>query len=462
MVFSNLCSRSWGLKFLWKRTKKNPSLDLSLVIFPTKSLESHVKKKIIFVFVASVMVAASFELLASLVLLPLLNRPPAISVAADGIKSLLLFLKIESTEVQVGKVDDQLASEPNKSQGTTSQKEAAQGQSLPKTAQMHWQHFSHLDRGSLPSYANHPWAKRWKDNIAPLRYYPFSLWRVEANIKSEFINTTGRGMRQTPSVSSCSNYSGKHIERQPKHIFFFGGSTMFGDGWLRDEDLIPFQFSCEAAKDSITVLADNYGQSGYNLDNDLVTFAQELMQGRIPDIAIFYYGFNDVAHKVFQQVKHMRQHDFQALFLKPGEKPKNHLRLPSVHEINVRSRDIALELQSKIRYLKALANEYDVKVIVALQPTLFSVPGLDPTDQKLLSRMKTQFPSLFMSFTHSYSSLEELRLTQGDELLSKVKFYSLANCFRTKRQRFVDIVHLSPLGNQQVATCLYNKVKKDL
>ena len=121
-----------------------------------------------------------------------------------------------------------------------------------------------------------------------------------------------------------------------------------------------------------------------------------------------------------------------------------------------------MELQSKIRYLKALANEYDVKVIIALQPTLFSVPALDPTDQKLFSRVKTQFPSLFMSFTHSYSSLESLRLNRGYEFLSKVKFYSLASCFRTKQQRFVDIVHLSPQGNQQVAACLYDKVKNDL
>ena len=96
-------------------------------------------------------------------------------------------------------------------------------------------------RAFLPSYKNHPWSKRWVHDIAPLNYYPFSLWRIKKNLSTEFINTTSEGLRYTPDIKSCPN---RNLYFKQRKIHFFGGSTIFGDGFLRDIDLIPFKIKC--------------------------------------------------------------------------------------------------------------------------------------------------------------------------------------------------------------------------
>ena len=75
-------------------------------------------------------------------------------------------------------------------------------------------------------------------------------------------------------------------------VHFFGGSTMFGTG-QRDNYTIPSQVARRAESDGVPIRVTNHGQNGWVIWEALAEFQLMFARGEIPDVAVFYDGYNE-------------------------------------------------------------------------------------------------------------------------------------------------------------------------
>jgi lysophospholipase L1-like esterase len=80
---------------------------------------------------------------------------------------------------------------------------------------------------------------------------------------------------------------------RPVEVYFFGGSTMWGE-YARDEHTMPSEVARMAEADGIPVHVVNYGESGWVSWQEALLFIQLAESGVRPDVAVFLDGFNDV------------------------------------------------------------------------------------------------------------------------------------------------------------------------
>ncbi|MFO7627774.1 MAG: SGNH/GDSL hydrolase family protein [Candidatus Fermentibacteraceae bacterium] len=79
------------------------------------------------------------------------------------------------------------------------------------------------------------------------------------------------------------------------HIFFFGGSAIWGCG-VPDSSTIPSAFLAEAAdRLGRPLKVMNFGQLGYLSSQELISLCLELREGHVPDLVVFMDGSNDIA-----------------------------------------------------------------------------------------------------------------------------------------------------------------------
>jgi hypothetical protein len=115
---------------------------------------------------------------------------------------------------------------------------------------------------------------------------PYSYW-IGAQYRSTYFNIGADGLRVTTDGKPVPD-----TPRKPIRIFVFGGSTMWGEG-ARDAYTIPswLQRMLDAAPQKVRV--SNYGQDGYVNSQEMILLFEQLRLGNVPDLVIFYDGFND-------------------------------------------------------------------------------------------------------------------------------------------------------------------------
>lgn len=140
-------------------------------------------------------------------------------------------------------------------------------------------------RPDAPALADAPWASDLFDELNALEYdyVPFVVSR--AVDRAGPLITMRDGVRQShqPRVQSGD---------EPVEIWFFGGSTMFGEG-QRDAHTIPSEVARLAERDRLAVRVRNYGQQGYTAWQELLVFEQEVASRSAPDVVVFYDGTNE-------------------------------------------------------------------------------------------------------------------------------------------------------------------------
>lgn len=124
-------------------------------------------------------------------------------------------------------------------------------------------------------------------NLTPT-YELFTQYR-ELPHEGEFVNVDPRGFRrikdQGPWPPDAANYN----------VFMFGGSTTFGYG-VQDRDTVPSQLQeilREQPGHERRVCVYNWGRGGYYSSQERALFEVLLLQGHIPDAAVFMDGLND-------------------------------------------------------------------------------------------------------------------------------------------------------------------------
>ncbi len=122
-------------------------------------------------------------------------------------------------------------------------------------------------------------------SVVPGHYRSYLVWRADPLLPGR--ESTDRfGNRTTPG--------GESADSTAFQVFTFGGSAMWGSG-------VPD--SCTVAAELQKILPDilgrpvrvtNYGQLSWVSTQELICLLLELREGRIPDLVVFYDGFNDI------------------------------------------------------------------------------------------------------------------------------------------------------------------------
>ena len=115
---------------------------------------------------------------------------------------------------------------------------------------------------------------------------PFIGWRFGPGVthESELVSVVD-GRRTT----TATGVTGDAVD-----VWFFGGSTMYGSG-QSDDATIPSALVRLADDDDIALDATNYGHPAYAQWQQVQLLEAELTSGaEIPDLVVFYDGFNDL------------------------------------------------------------------------------------------------------------------------------------------------------------------------
>ncbi|MEL7207291.1 MAG: SGNH/GDSL hydrolase family protein, partial [Actinomycetota bacterium] len=139
-------------------------------------------------------------------------------------------------------------------------------------------------RADSPAYADSPWAEDYLIELASItyQYEPFVVARAD--------DFSGAHIEITDGVRH-SRQAAADLADAPT-LWFFGGSTMWGEG-QRDDHTIPSEIARLAADDGMPVRVVNYGERGYVSRQELELFDRELGLRSAPDLAVFYDGTND-------------------------------------------------------------------------------------------------------------------------------------------------------------------------
>ena len=103
-----------------------------------------------------------------------------------------------------------------------------------------------------------------------------------------------KGIRKTLRSHSCGEASAQGEGGRPRTVWFYGGSTTYGIGvpWW---DTIPSKFVEEADRNSVCVVAINFGVPYHYSRQEAIYFSLNLMKEQTPEVVVFLDGLNDLA-----------------------------------------------------------------------------------------------------------------------------------------------------------------------
>lgn len=254
-----------------------------------------------------------------------------------------------------------------------------------------------------------------------------------------------------------------------KKVFLFGGSTLWGTG-------VPDQYTIPSLVQ--TLLGPgydvyNFGETAFVSAQELNLLLEQLSNGFIPDLVIFYDGANDTyaglyapgrpRHPQFRGEDYQSKEELSYLINKIIEKT-NYIALTERYKIwrkkdlqSVWDQNIAPNLEKNaletikhyshfIKQVNALGKAYGFEVHYFWQPTLIlGNKPLAASEQEILA---TTSPALVSSYQQMYKMAKT-------ELQKEKNFHYIAEIFNeTTEPLYFDCHHMGPKGNQLVAEAI--------
>ncbi|MDQ7023973.1 MAG: hypothetical protein Q9P44_00255, partial [Anaerolineae bacterium] len=283
-----------------------------------------------------------------------------------------------------------------------------------------------------------------------VRWSPYTYWVVD-EFQGDYINIDSNGIRFTP------NYATDDSQR----IFVFGGSTVWGEG-ARDAYTIPSHLARLLNENETPQIVTNFGQTGYVSTQDAIWFQLQLTQGNVPDIAIFYQGFNDTLSAWGQNLtgitlqENSRLNDTEAgRILRNGQPvlrmPNESLQQYDLSLANVENADaetIAARWFANVELVNALSSAYDVKVIFVWQPAIMFKSPLTATEQAIIERWENERAGLFDLYTEVDTIIRQGVQNYANIIIVSDLFVGVEDSI------FHDLVHITEIGNGIVAEAL--------
>lgn len=144
-------------------------------------------------------------------------------------------------------------------------------------------------RASAAALETEEWAGAYFDEFGELE----STWQPLLGMVRDDYNGKHINIRDRARATYTSPGTGESAVK----VHFYGGSTAWGTG-QRDLYTIPSHLSRLAEQSGVPVEVENYGQSGWVIWQELALLQQLLSEGNIPDVAIFYNGYNEVGQQM--------------------------------------------------------------------------------------------------------------------------------------------------------------------
>lgn len=292
------------------------------------------------------------------------------------------------------------------------------------------------------------WAEQAQTTV---RWSPYTYWMM-GEYNGDYITIGSDGIRETPQYDNSTH-----------SIFMFGGSTMWGEG-ARDAYTIPGHMARLLNDEGTPQTIVNYGQSGYVSMQDIILFQLQLQQGNIPDIAVFYQGFNDIlsAYSAGQTgvtlQENMRLNDSEAGRRLRSGQPVLQLPNVSLDSLDLSSagvepasaQAIADNWFANVDLAQSLADAYAVDVIFVWQPALIFKETLTESEQGILARTETERPDLFSLYAEVDAIVQrEVAATEQDNIIVLSDLFAGSDA-----PIFHDLVHITEIGNLEVAEAL--------
>jgi lysophospholipase L1-like esterase len=307
----------------------------------------------------------------------------------------------------------------------------------------------------VPYYASQDWSQAYWDEFFRIetRYEPFLLWR-SAPFSGSWIEVDDDGVRRTPGAVAAPD---------ALRVLAFGGSAMWGTG-APDHATIPACLQRRLASAvARPVEVVNLAERGYVSTQGLLRLILELRAGRVPDLAIFYDGFNDVAvgatgdfggHYQRQRVAGRLERPlrtwlassrtatgFQALTRRrPGSDPRDAREMSRLTDGIV-----GAYLQNR-RMVEALSRQVGFSYAFFWQPALeLGSKPLAPGEEAIRTGARAELSELLRQV---HGRIAEAAAAHPD-------LYDLAGVFDHQGSHlYVDAVHVTPTGNELVAAAM--------
>lgn len=330
-------------------------------------------------------------------------------------------------------------------------------------------HGAPVRREDLSYIAGADWAEDfWPEHKmarGAVRYQPYVLWRT-APFSGTKTNITPAGLRMTPGADCTGNVY---------QIFMFGGSTVWGWG-VPDWGTIPAYVQELLGRRREEVCVVNMGQNGFVSTQEVIALLRALQQDWVPDLVVFYDGFNDVLAAFRTRVPGV--HYSPDRIAEKLEKPllgqlvggSNLVAMVSelkgvpgasagaVSPIGDASADtlrasIVRTYRRNLEVVSLLGERYGFDYVFFWQPSIYTgVKPLSQEEQKMLNpRAPTEFVPL----------LKHVHRSVADLAASWDRLYDLSDTFDdVPRPMWQDNVHLTPEGNRLVADRIVTSLVK--
>ncbi len=304
-------------------------------------------------------------------------------------------------------------------------------------------------------------------------YEPYSLWKNPDYATQTF--TVEQGYRKTVQPAYNQDFSQADSAIT---VWMFGGSTMFcadtPDDWTISSRLAA---KLKEAYPNKKFVIQNYGLPGFVNDQEAVLLSKLLMQGKRPDVVIFYDGFNE-GHLKVAMAKPMA-HGFYNLYDQIYRSIKERLWAnlvwkSSLLTLVMRSRNADMQFEKDETVLKAraeavstsyahtlafvqnLAKNYNFKAYFFWQPSLL-------TTQKTLTEKEAALQKMMLEQNgKGYGILLETvrsKMFNNPQTLVNTAFDINNALDSVKETAFVDYAHLGPRGNDAIAGAMLQRLK---
>lgn len=272
----------------------------------------------------------------------------------------------------------------------------------------------------------------------------------------KYINITAAGLRETNDPLAP--------DADAPSIYFFGGSTIWGEG-SRDAYTIPSQVAAQLDDSGSSAHVFNYGQVAYVSTQDLILFQRQLALGNIPDVAVFYGGFNDmVSVEFYNGIAGLPHNETDRLkdWITGQTLRRGH---PVILQPNVSMNDIDVSLVAaedatpeqivdlylnNVRLIRASASEFGVRTLFVWQPGLHYKVNLTPEERLLREDNQRSYPGFEALYTQVDTLLRERIADEGlTDLLDLSQMFA-----DTTDYVFFDRVHVVEDGNIRIALAI--------
>ncbi len=272
-------------------------------------------------------------------------------------------------------------------------------------------------------------------------------------------SSNGPWIRNTTNFSDQSNIN---------NIWFFGGSTMFS-ALLSDSDTIPSIMSKKLKDNNYDYFIENFGRGGLDLHYEVSNFINLLrFTNNIPEIVIFYDGYNDIFNKIkhggefflfnFSQSLMYDENNFHKSIYFFSEHLSNlsvifkntlgkRIRKFNIDRLSKKKKnytidEISQDYINSIYLADNIAKLYNVKIFFFLQPASFSRKNPVGIEKKHHETENAEIArSVYQKLTNK---------------ISKNNFYDLSMVFDAySEQFFYDNAHLNKKGNLVISSEMY-------